>query len=111
MAKIRELECTNKVLPQVIDRGKLCSVFDSEFSSLFYTCTGLNLTKVAHDHQVQEKKYVVDELKLKNSSDTWHGMFVYIICVLYVTNRIWKYVYVVHVCYVIFGESWNKGSL
>ena len=31
------------------------------------------MSEVAHDHQVQVKKYVVDELCLKNSSDTWHG--------------------------------------
>ena len=79
--------------------GESCLVFlVQNFHLVFYACTGLNSTEVAHDHQVQVKKYVVDELKL---SDTWHGMFVYIISVLYVTNQIWKYVYVVHVCYGI----------
>jgi hypothetical protein len=54
VAQTRELECTRRVLPQVIQRG-------------------LQVSEVAHDHQVQVKKYVREELHLKNSSDTWHG--------------------------------------
>lgn len=67
------------------------------------------MTEVAHDHQVQVKKYVVDELKLKNSSDTWHGMFVYV-CVLYGTNRIWKYRVCVYYCtwYGIRDQCWGS---
>ena len=34
------------------------------------------MSEVAHDHQVQVKKYVREELHLKNSSDTWHGRVV-----------------------------------
>lgn len=36
---------------------------------------GLRVSEVAHDHQVQVKKYIIEELHLKNSSDTWHGMY------------------------------------
>lgn len=32
------------------------------------------MVEVAHDYQVQVKKYVCDELKLRNSFDTWHGV-------------------------------------
>lgn len=35
--------------------------------------SGLNVTEVAHDSQVQVKKYVCEELGLLNSYDTWHG--------------------------------------
>lgn len=42
--------------------------------------SGLNVSEVAHDHQVQVKKYVVEELHLKNSSDTWHGKSFFIPC-------------------------------
>ena len=31
------------------------------------------MVEVAHDYQAQVQKYVVDELKLINSYDTWHG--------------------------------------
>ena len=34
---------------------------------------GLKVVEVAHDYQPQVQKYVVDELKLLNSYDTWHG--------------------------------------
>jgi hypothetical protein len=34
---------------------------------------GLNVTEVAHDCQLQVSRYVVDELALHNSYDTWHG--------------------------------------
>jgi hypothetical protein len=64
VAQTRELECTRRVLPQVIQRG-------------------LQVSEVAHDHQVQVKKYVREELHLKNSSDTWHGRVVCVcMCVL-----------------------------
>ena len=35
--------------------------------------TELKVVEVAHDYQAQVQKYVVDELKLLNSYDTWHG--------------------------------------
>ena len=34
---------------------------------------GLHVTEVAHDFQVQVSRYVMDELGLQNSYDTWHG--------------------------------------
>ena len=42
------------------------------------------MSEVAHDHQVQVKKYVREELHLKNSSDTWHGRVVLHVCVVIV---------------------------
>lgn len=53
-AQTREYECTRYVLPQVIARG-------------------LNVVEVAHDFQQQIRRYVVEDLKLVNSYDTWHG--------------------------------------
>ena len=35
--------------------------------------TGLKVVEVAHDYQPTLQKYLVDELKLLNSYDTWHG--------------------------------------
>ncbi len=39
---------------------------------IIYTCAcvGLNVVEVAHDNW---KNYVVNDLKLINSYDTWHG--------------------------------------
>ena len=38
---------------------------------------GLNVVKIAHahDYQAQVQKYIVDELGLINSYDTWHGKY------------------------------------
>ena len=47
---------------------------DAEVSLHYFVPTftsGLKVSEVAHDHQV--KKYVVEDLHVKNSSDTWHG--------------------------------------
>lgn len=35
----------------------------------------LNVVEVAHDHQVQVKNYITEDLKLLNSYDTWHGNY------------------------------------
>ena len=35
--------------------------------------TGLNVVEVAHDFQQQIKRYIVEDLKMLNSFDTWHG--------------------------------------
>ena len=65
------------VLPQVIQRGKLCVSHILLPVLNHLSCqpcrSGLKVTEVAHDHQVQVKEYVTQELHLKNSSDTWHG--------------------------------------
>lgn len=53
---------------------------------------GLRVTEVAHDHQVQVKKFVVEELHLKNSSDTWHGQ-----CVVYIAFYIHVYFFVIEI--------------
>ena len=41
----------------------------------------LNIVEVAHDHQVQVKNYVTEDLKLLNSYDTWHGNLLIYLCV------------------------------
>ena len=42
--------------------------------SLCSVCViGLNITEVAHDCQAQVKKYIIDDLGMVNSFDTWHG--------------------------------------
>ena len=33
----------------------------------------IKVTEVAHDFQIEVKKYVTEELGLVNSYDTWHG--------------------------------------
>ena len=35
------------------------------------------MVEVAHDYQPQVQKYVVDELGLVNSYDTWHGKMLF----------------------------------
>ena len=35
--------------------------------------SGLNVVEVAHDFQQQIRRYIVEDLKLLNSYDTWHG--------------------------------------
>lgn len=35
----------------------------------------LNVVEIAHDYQAQVQKYIVDELGLINSYDTWHGKY------------------------------------
>ena len=51
------------------------------------------MSEVAHDHQVQVKKYVREELHLKNTSGTWHGRVV-CVCACVCCDS-------VHVCVVI----------
>ena len=40
---------------------------------LNWYCKGLNITEVAHDNSASVKSYIVEDLQLKNSYDTWHG--------------------------------------
>uniref|UniRef100_A0A1X7UBH2 Uncharacterized protein n=1 Tax=Amphimedon queenslandica TaxID=400682 RepID=A0A1X7UBH2_AMPQE len=53
-AQTRELASAKEVLPLVISKG-------------------LNVTEVAHDNSPPVTSYIVEELKLKHSYDTWHG--------------------------------------
>ena len=68
----REYECTRYVLPQVLARGtiSICCFF---FQEQQFCDVGLNVVEVAHDFQQQIRRYVVEDLKLLNSYDTWHG--------------------------------------
>ena len=78
-AQTREVQCTKLVLPEVIQRGTLSPlcIYNSLGNNLhvhiIILFTGLKVVEVAHDYQAQVQKYVVDELNLTNSYDTWHG--------------------------------------
>ena len=37
--------------------------------------SGLNVVEVAHDNSTSVISYVVKDLKLRNSYDTWHGEY------------------------------------
>ena len=42
----------------------------------YYTChsfSGLNVVEVAHDNSPSVKSYIIQDLGLINSYDTWHG--------------------------------------
>ena len=43
------------------------------YLKLNWYCKGLNITEVAHDNSASVKSYIVEDLQLKNSYDTWHG--------------------------------------
>ena len=62
-------ECYHKSFLEVC-KIQSCIVDFIEYNHL---CAGLKVDEVAHDYQVQVKKYVCDELHLRNSFDTWHG--------------------------------------
>ena len=61
------------MLPQVIARGILhvFHIQEQQLSNGYNV--GLNVVEVAHNFQQQIRRYVVEELKLLNSYDTWHG--------------------------------------
>ena len=67
-SQTHEVECTKRVLPQVLTRGELIIIVIGE--KLCFRA-GLKVDEVAHDYQVQVKKYVCDDLSLRNSFDTW----------------------------------------
>ena len=61
LAQTHKVECTRQVLPEVIINVVCCQY------------TGLKVVEVAHDYQPTVQKYMVDELKLLNLYDMWHG--------------------------------------
>ena len=69
-AQTRELVCTKLVLPQVIGKGRVQII--KKLFTMYYTI-GLNVVEVAHDSAPSVKAYIVQELNLINSYDTWHG--------------------------------------
>ena len=105
VAQTRELACTKDVLPQVIDRGTCvrmcvyvmyivrvrcvcectctctcaCTLYVYKVTCLASWCIlcfiGLNIKEVAHDYATSVSDYVINELQLLNSYDTWHGMY------------------------------------
>ena len=61
------------VLPEIIGRGEY--VFECFHKCILNTYVGLNVVEIAHDYQAQVQKYIVNELGLINSYDTWHGKY------------------------------------
>ena len=53
-----------------------------------FHASGLNVSEVANDCQLQVARYVVDELSLCNSYDTWHGK-----CIACVVMHIYMYMF------------------
>lgn len=43
------------------------------YSSAYFFFTGHEIAEVVHDNVPVIKKWVVQELKIKNSFDSWHG--------------------------------------
>ena len=76
VAQTRELESTKIVVPQVIARGELHNIYKclNVCLTLIVRFTGLNVVEVAHDMQLAVRRYLMQDLKLVNSFDTWHGM-------------------------------------
>lgn len=78
-AQTRELQCVRQVLPQVLEKSNhtlfssLCKLTLSVSHIVCVFTLDLKVVEVAHDHQVQVKKYVTEDLELINSYDTWHG--------------------------------------
>lgn len=71
----REVVATKEVLPQVIGRGKLRQCTNVSCPCIqSHLVLGLNVVEMAHDYQPQVTRYVMDELQLLNSYDTWHGI-------------------------------------
>ena len=71
-AQTRELACTKLVLPQVIGKSRV-QIIKKLFTIIMYYTIGLNVVEVAHDNAPSVKAYIVQELNLINSYDTWHG--------------------------------------
>ena len=45
----------------------------SQYFCTHFTPSGLNVTEVAHDNHAAVRNFVVNDLMLMNSYDTWHG--------------------------------------
>ena len=48
---------------------------DNLYHYMYVHTPELNVVEVVHDHQVQVKNYITEDLKLLNSYDTWHGNY------------------------------------
>ena len=49
-----------------------------ECSKCVIICVGLDIREVAHDYATTVSAYITNELKLLNSYDTRHGMYLYL---------------------------------
>lgn len=72
-AQTRELACTKLVLPQVLSKGNQLKLKIHLDCDNYCRVSGLNVVEVAHDNCTSVRSYVVNDLKLRNSDDTWHG--------------------------------------
>ena len=56
-----------------------CTLYVYKLTCLVSWCVlcfiGLNIKEVAHDYAMSVSDYVINELQLLNSYDTWHGMY------------------------------------
>ena len=52
---------------------------------------GLNIKEVAHDYATSVSDYIISELQLLNSYDTWHGkifeMYLNMMCILFMSCK------------------------
>ena len=46
-----------------------------------FVCIGLNVTEEAHDIQQQMSSFIISDLSLVTSYDTWHGTCIYMYCI------------------------------
>ena len=59
-------------------KGSIATIYVKRYNKIYclklnWYCKGLNITEVAHDNSALVKYYIVEDLQLKNSYDTWHG--------------------------------------
>ena len=45
---------------------------------MLFFYVGFDIREVAHDYATTVSAYITNELKVLNSYDTWHGMYLYV---------------------------------
>ena len=65
----KELKATKIVVPQVIEKGTASTYNSKQFN---YYSLELNVV-VVHDNCSSVKRFIIDNLNIVNSFDTWHG--------------------------------------
>ena len=70
VAQTRELEATKIVVPEVNEKGTPSNYNSKQFNNY---SLGLNVVEVAHDNCFSVKTFIIDDLNIVNSFDTWHG--------------------------------------
>ena len=73
--------------------------------NVVFLYVGFDIREVAHDYATTVSAYITNELKVLNSYDTWHGMY------LYLYNK--EYMYILFIITVILyrrNEECGKGD-